>query len=110
MAEITKPSEALRAARKLIEPEGAWTQGVFARDNMGQQTPFHGQHAVCWCVLGACNRVCMYDFELRKKCQDFLDFIVERDVVAYNDNRRRTHAEVLDALNRAAALAEAEGC
>jgi hypothetical protein len=49
-------SEILSAAADLIEPEGAWTKGQFARDKEGFYSAASGRKAVCWCALGAIKR------------------------------------------------------
>ncbi len=47
------PSQVLEAAAKLIEPEGAWTQGANARTAKGRPIGPVEAPASCWCAIGA---------------------------------------------------------
>ncbi len=52
-----KPSEVLRAARKLIETPDKWTKGEYARDAEGKVCPRRGKEACQWCASGALQYV-----------------------------------------------------
>lgn len=94
-----KPSEVLRAARKLVEDPALWARGT-------------GYDGCALCVSMAISEaakvsgVCSADFI-------FARAIGVKDetagVYAWNDAPERTHAEVLEAFDRAIALAESEG-
>lgn len=115
-----KPVEVLRKAKALIEERG-WCQGDFTNE------------AGCFCMLGACYAALGSTFNLRVELDDDDGSVVARffepsmdsfpsdvtrpllaAVEAYyvhdwNDTRGRTKKEVLDAFDRAIALAEAAG-
>lgn len=128
--------EVLKAARAKIEQPEAWAQGHFAyRPPNGEpwraasvqggqalvQTNQTDPEAVCWCTLGAVmsvgrgNAVDDYAplryvlFALRDvtKAGPAMDLQL-RDVVAFNDAPHRTHSEVLNLLDVAIQLAEAD--
>lgn len=106
-----KPSEVLRAARKLIERPENWTRGADARDVDG--TPVWAAHGdvepVCWCSTGALMRVTETGPEYHSG-RGFLEQVISpwRFIPQWNDAGNRTHPEVLAAFDRAIALAEAE--
>lgn len=108
------PAAVLRAAADLIEPEGAWTQGVFARDATGKQTSALSAEATCWCTWGAVAHVCgrtrySWSPEFRALLKVLRLPIDDPGRVAlWNDATGRTQAEVVAALRKAADLAEAE--
>lgn len=49
--------EILQRARDLITNPEAWTQGTYARDNLGRDVPTEDCMAVCFCSMGAIDRV-----------------------------------------------------
>lgn len=104
-----KPSEILRKAADLIEPEGAWTQEAFARTKRGRPIGYGEAPAMCFCALGAMYRSSLaVPLSLAEATRDYLDRIVGSDVTGWNDAPERTQAEVVQALRDAASLAEAE--
>lgn len=52
-----KLHEVLTEARKLIEDPNNWTQGQFARGQDGYWLPPKSADAVCFCAVGAVERV-----------------------------------------------------
>lgn len=103
-------AQTLREAADLIEPEGAWTQEVFARNLAGQCTglsEFRGR-AVCWCMMGATEKVSDDNLRTSLGVDDLLEELIG-DVAAWNDAPERTQAEVVAKLREAAALAEERG-
>lgn len=99
--------EVLRAAADLIEPEGAWTQGAFARTAKGNPIGPEEQPAVCWCAYGALMKVCPDSF-VRGDADDALRRVTRSDAVSFfNDAHTRKQPEVVAALRQAADLAEA---
>jgi hypothetical protein len=50
-------ADILRSAADLIEPEGAWTKGAFARCNDGIAIFYTSPDACSWCVSGAIRKV-----------------------------------------------------
>lgn len=95
-------ADILTAAADLIAPEGGWTQGTFARDSEGKQTGWRDPEAACFCVSGAIARANgglwtawnAFDAYCRKR-----GF---RHMAEFNDEPRRTQAEVVAALRQAA--------
>ena len=52
-----KPSELLIKAQAVIADPRRWTQDVYAKDAEGQVTKTLSPDAVCWCSLGALEKV-----------------------------------------------------
>lgn len=100
------PAEILRRARDRIATPERWTQGAYRRDANGKKC--NPDEAVCWCSVGAITSIC----NIRKREDwapvDFLGEVVGDRIGVWNDAPNRTHAEVLDAFDRAIALAEAQ--
>lgn len=106
MSKELKPSEVLSQAADLIEPEGRWTQRSVARDAAGNVVHSLQDAAVCWCLVGAVQRV-----SSRQAVGDeALDYVarLRGGTWSYNDAPGRTQAEVVQALRDASKLA-AEG-
>lgn len=108
-------ADVLERAADLIEPEGAWTQHHYARNEYG--TPFiHCSRypegvATCFCANGAINVAAG-----NKPTEDytpatnfFADMFADGDSGDWNDAPARTQAEVVAKLREAAALARARG-
>lgn len=106
-----KPSEVLAKAADLIEPEGAWTQGKFAREASGLAQDPKSPKAICWCARGAIIR----SGGLESAPLRYLRSVVPscdrsgEPVAVWNDAPERTQAEVVKALRDAADLARSEG-
>jgi len=95
--------EILTAAADLLDKPGAWTQGVFALDSEGNETYSAGDDAVCWCVLGALNRVKALD----GSPYSFLGQVIGVSPIdVWNDDPTRTQSEVVSALRKASELAQ----
>lgn len=108
-----KPTtEILLSAAFALTPKEHWTQGAGARDADGRSLDQDDYpDAQCWCVEGALYAAML---ELRPSSYShYFDAFrafsktVGRTAHEWNDARKRTHAEVLDALYRAAELSEA---
>lgn len=113
-------SEILRAARALISDPARWTQGAFARDSSGDQVDRLTSEAVCWCLAGAVDAASyperigvdnyVIDFDrsaARLAAARALHTVIHDTVVSFNDDPTRTHAEVLEAIDKAIAITEA---
>ena len=105
MPDTTPVSAVLSAAADLIEPPGAWTQGVVARNAYGRCCYGYSRQAVCWCASAAISRV---DHGSSLAHYKFSDFLGE-SIPIWNDAPGRTQAEVVQALRAAALKASAEG-
>jgi hypothetical protein len=94
----------LRQAADLITPPGTWTQHYMAKSAKGNSVRAGSRSAVCWCAMGAIKRAGNgSDYEGWSALRDHLQCAV----VAFNDARGRTQAEVVAALRAAADKAEA---
>lgn len=56
--EVTGPApmsdlDFLQGIRALLCSPNRWTQGRLAKGVGGETQPFNGEHAVCWCLIGA---------------------------------------------------------
>lgn len=100
------PSEVLAKAADLIEPPGAWIQNSFARDVHGDPATPSGQHATCWCAVGAIRRLVPWGGEWLQAV-NYLNKVVGTSSL-FNDDPDRTQAEVVAALRQASALAKSE--
>jgi hypothetical protein len=87
--------ETLKAMRELLSDKNRWTQVFTARDAKGEQVPSDSPSAVCWCLLGAANKITQYkhQYSLIRKALNV------NDVAHFNDTH--THAEVLAKLDDA---------
>lgn len=98
----------LDKAADLIEPEGAWTQGEYARDAQGIAVRVPNK-AACFCLYGALNSAAgsALDGPVPREITDLLMKLLPRRLVpwAWNDERGRTQAEVVAKLREAAAKA-----
>jgi hypothetical protein len=109
-----KPSEVLRAARKLIEKPGAWALDWYAYDKFGDRCSPTNPIAVCFCTLGAIKAAIGDDNEehvLYTWSKGFLRRAVGSDpkwnAATWND--RANHSDVIGAFAIAETLAESEG-
>jgi hypothetical protein len=100
------PLETLKAARQLISDPAKWTQGAQSRDKLGHPYAFDTDKAVCWCALGAIERVAgRYSSERFEASTKLRSISPKGLVIDFNDTH--THAEVLALFD--AAIAELEG-
>jgi hypothetical protein len=100
------PLETLKAARALITDPAKWTQGAQARDKRGQPFSTHNDNAVCWCALGAIEKVAdPYSEEAYEAAKKLRSISPNGTVSDFNDTH--THVEVLALFD--AAIAELEG-
>lgn len=100
-------SQILSQAADLIEPEGAWTQGAFARTEKGHVIGSLEQPATCFCAVGAIYRVAQAQSRsVQERAVDLMSETVGKwHIGEWNDAPYRTQAEVVAALRKAALLA-----
>lgn len=86
----------LKAARDLISDPAKWTQRYFARDVQGNPVNARMNEAVCFCALGAVERICGFQWEyttigkiLDARCQTLHNTCTS----TFND--KHSHDEVL---------------
>jgi len=105
-------SEILDRAAAVIEPEGAWTQGVYAKDAKGHTTSPVSRinPPVCFCMLGAVMRAAgtSRDDSRPLKFLELHGGYAGRHW-AWNDSVHRTQPEVVAKLREAASLAREKG-
>lgn len=89
--------QTLLAARELLTPEGAWTQGSYARDASGRRTGCWEPNAVCWCLEGAIKRVSNTDEEYSEALSLLAHEV--RLVHRWNDHPDRKPQDVLQLLD-----------
>lgn len=101
------PKQILIAARALINNPKHWTQGEFARDKTGQSVYPDDENATCWCSLGAIDKVEPdYMSKDAHNARSFLRTEMKLSIPEFNDFK--SHAEVLDAWDRAIAKASGD--
>lgn len=111
-ATMTRPAtvrEGLAQVRELLAEPARWTRFEPARDDAGQAVSALSAEAYSWCLAFAIDRVFglnVCDFNATAVAvDDLLDEVAGMQVVIWNDAPGRTHAEVLELLDRAIALA-----
>jgi hypothetical protein len=97
------PLETLKAARDLISDPARWTQGTYARNEIGARTRDFEDASVSFSALGALRRVHMPPSAVALLVKQLPEGIENID--AFNDTH--THAEVIALFD--AAIAELEG-
>jgi hypothetical protein len=104
---VSDIADILEKAADLIEPEGAWLQGQYAKDDRGNFAAPEASYAVCWCAVGALQRASRLDLNGYFGAADTLADHVQSHVVVWNDAPERTQTEVVAKLREAAAKARA---
>lgn len=105
-------ADVLERAADLIDEPGRWTRGHIARNSAGEGVPADHPAAVCWCAVGALERVSGEQggkpfHALLRVVGDFPDEATFGE--KWNDAPGRTQSEVVSKLREAAALARKEG-
>lgn len=90
--------EVLLEARRLVEL--GWTQNVIARDVSGRPVPATSRTACYWCASGAVTRAVRSMVEDAGRAEDLIRMASHAvhpvSVMAWNDARWRTKADVLE--------------
>lgn len=106
MAERVTTLDTLRRARELLSEPNSWTQGTYARDAQGKRCYIWEDCRVCLCVEGALFSA-HEDIEVCVAARDaFEGSLGGAPLDEWNDAPERTHAEVLEAFDRAIAAEE----
>lgn len=115
----TEIARVLYGAARILEPEGAWCQGWYAKDANGMDVRAMeddcdalSPRACQFCAVGAIRRAAGDAEEAVDPAVDVLVRVVKDDmnasVTLWNDAPERTQAEVVAKLREAAALADTE--
>jgi hypothetical protein len=100
-------TEILLSAAFALTPEENWTKEALGRTATGAPVWESDEDAVCWCLLGAFQLVRKdsgMDDTAYYDAKDYFEKACGQGLVNFNNTH--THAEVLDALYRAAEIAE----
>lgn len=99
-------AEALRRiAVELREHPERWTQGCNARDKYGMDALIRDPDATAWCAVGLTHKH-LTEEELDVAWDVLCRAMRTDNIPSFNDEEGRTAAEVADAFDKAAALAE----
>jgi hypothetical protein len=110
MTDNLSTADVLDRAADLIEPEGAWTKGGYARGASGTFV-ICSENATCFCALGAISVASNrwgYTDEPDARAVRVLEGLVEGPLSGWNDAPERTQAEVVAKLREAARIARGE--
>jgi hypothetical protein len=79
-----------------------WTQNYAAKDANGKSVACFDSNAVCWCALGAIRAAYPEHGggEARRKLREIIGDS-EASISDWNDALERTHAEVIEAFEKA---------
>lgn len=96
----TTVADVVREVRNLLADPDRWTQGDFAQNAMGDAVPAWANEAVCWCLVGAIEKVCdesedVTEYEIETALRDFSGW---DPISSFNDNN--PHAQVVTMLDR----------
>lgn len=94
----------LARARRLLAKRDVWTQDAYARDPAGRIVDSQSPDAVRFCCSGA---IYATEHPVRGSldARALVGRIIGHDLEVWNDAPGRKHADVLDAFDRAIALA-----
>lgn len=104
-----KPSEVLTKAKELLLKEENWTRDAYARNKEGVNVPLREAH--CRCLLGAVLTAEGYrnvssGVDWDSPALIFLKKATVFGIATFNDDMFTTHQDVLNALDKAIALAK----
>lgn len=105
----TKPSTKILQAMEIIGSPERWTKDTFARDSDGEPTTLNSKNAVCFCSVGALDKV-----KADIKTKNYVNNVVQEThkyeyVVDFNDSDNTKHKDVMNMFMTAAFLALSEG-
>ena len=94
--------------RKLLGK--GWTQGAFARDKEGKAIGSRDKLAVCWCYRGALFCAMPLHQMSWEPIEELLQEVCDGlSLVSFNDDKKRTKAQVLASVDIAIELAKERG-
>lgn len=98
--------EHLIAMRELLSDPSRWTKGQLARNTHGEVCYPTDSEATCFCLYGAAVKIADDEAladELLEYLRPFSVRTKDLGPVAFNDNGRTTHADILKLLDEAIA-------
>jgi len=102
---MSKITEILIGARKILSDPSRWTRQFQARDSAGACIAWNQPEAVCFCLMGAINRAGMTispsESAPAYEAMDVLDTVIDTSIPLFNDRPSTTHEDVLKALDKA---------
>ncbi len=101
------PRELLENALRTLRSPHRWTQHATARNPEGRLVGVTSTQACAWDVYGAVYRQTPTG-HVATAVIDLLDELTGGDVIRWNDDPERRHADVVELLNRAAATYDVE--
>ena len=105
-----KPSELLIKAKAVIADPKHWTQGSYAKDAEGRNVGPAKPDAVCWCSIGAIDKVAHEEstYAARFAATRYLAVVSDKygysGITDFNDNS--SHKVVMKAWDKAIKLAK----
>jgi hypothetical protein len=105
---IASTADILREARALIDTPEKWTQDAEARDADGNEVLYNDPSATCFCAIGAMSRAAD-EYSPSRETRILRRAVfgdVWRPIPSWNDAPETSHADVLEAFDRAITLAE----
>ena len=105
-----KPSELLIKAKAVIADPKHWTQGSYAKDAEGQASAPCAPDTVCWCSIGALNKVTHeeHTYDARFAATKYLAVVSDEcgyiGIPDFNDSS--SHEAVMKAWDKAIKLAK----
>ena len=105
-----KPSELLTKAKAVIADPRRWTQGWYAKDAEGQPVGSRKSYAVCWCSVGALDKVAYEEntYKTFFAATEYLGVVADEfgcsSIPDLNDHS--SHETVMKAWDRAIKLAK----
>ena len=111
-----KSVEVLTKARELISDPAKWTQGASAKNRDGKVVGLMSDDAECFCLIGAIDRITLdgEDADNDTAWAGAEAYRLTRDAIGggaiseWNDEPKRTHADVISALDAAIEKAKAQ--
>lgn len=91
-------------ARELLSDPTRWAKGNYAYDKDGVPTWEGGEDAVCFCAMGAINRLADTSADacesFKALCQALAAMGDNRFIPSFNDDEATTHADILNLFDR----------
>lgn len=102
----------LEEARELLSDESRWTKGVVARKENGKAVLPNHPEAYSFCALGVIAKVADVSTgeNLYYPAMSILRNVMGQTITFFNDAPERKHSEVLEAFDKAIALAKEQEC